>query len=191
MDQNPALSEQGMTEFPLQVEVEEDIEQEIETFVRFKRLGQYAQAHELFQEVLIPNIAFFPVVAEYADLLLEEGRYGTLSKFLDIQIECMDTVFESDEVELLCIMRSLAQIHTKGALRAALDQASKTWVFLQRIPVKDGATLPSDVQVIAKSAPESLFHIVFKEYTNLRLGKNGSLIIKHLDRSTHSKYTSI
>lgn len=157
MEDNPALPDQGPGEFPLQMEIEEDLEQEIENFVRLKRLGQYKKAHEMFEEVLTRHIAFFPVVAEYADLLLEQGRYGVLSKFLDIQIECMESVFEEDEVELLRIMRSLALIHTKGALRAALARASKTWMFLQRTGTKlTLANFPSDVQVI-----ETLLSFVF------------------------------
>lgn len=151
MDDSSALSEQGTTDFALEMEVEEDIEQEIETFVRLKRLGQYKKAHEMFQQVLIPHIAFFPVVAEYADLLLEEGKYGALGRFLDIPIECMETIFEEDELELLRIMRSLALIHTKGALRAALAQASKTWSFLRDLELSvRRVDLPSDVQVNSK-----------------------------------------
>lgn len=150
MDDNSALLEQGTTHFALEMEVEEDLEQEIETFVRLKRLGHYNKAHEMFEQVLISHIAFFPVVAEYADLLLEEGKYGALLRFLDIQIECMETIFEEDELELLKIMRSLALIHTKGALRAALEQASKTWKFLHRMELSiTRVNLPSDAQVLS------------------------------------------
>ena len=62
----------------------------------------------------------------------------------------METIFEEDELELLKIMRSLALIHTKGALRAALEQASKTWKFLHRMELSiTRVNLPSDAQVLS------------------------------------------
>lgn len=139
---------QDTTPFSLTMEVEEDIEQEIENFVRFKRRGEYLQAQELFQQSLSSHLALFPVIAEYADLLLEQGKFRTLSEFLDIQLQYMESMLEEQEVELLRIMRSLVGIYTIGALRPALEQARDTWNFLrrQRSKVPPG-TLPSDVEV--------------------------------------------
>lgn len=132
----------------LTMEVEEDIEQEIETFVRFKRRGQYERAEELFQQTLLAHLSFFPVIAEYADLLLLQEKYRILSQFLDIQIEYMEPVLEDDEVELLRIMRSLAQLYTKGSLRSALKQAGASWDFLYTRSTKiPFGTLPGDVEV--------------------------------------------
>ncbi|GLI79203.1 hypothetical protein PoHVEF18_007531 [Penicillium ochrochloron] len=130
------------------MEVEEDIEQEIETFVRFKRRGQYERAEELFQQTLLAHLSFFPVIAEYADLLLLQEKYRILSQFLDIQIEYMEPVLEDDEVELLRIMRSLAQLYTKGSLRSALKQAGASWDFLYTRSTKiPFGTLPGDVEI--------------------------------------------
>lgn len=136
--------------FSLSLEFEEDLEQEIEAFVRFKRLRRYDEAHEVFQKTLSAHVGFFPVAAEYADLLLEQGNYKMLSDFLDIQIEYMGTIFEEEEIELFRIMRSLVRIHTRGALRPALVQAAHTWNFLHnrrdKIPESQRG-FPSDVQV--------------------------------------------
>ncbi|KAJ5973625.1 hypothetical protein N7481_010835 [Penicillium waksmanii] len=139
---------QETTPFSLAMEVEEDIEQEIESFVRFKRRGEYLQAQELFQQTLSSHLTLFPVIAEYADLLLEQGKFRTLSEFLDIQIQYMESMLEEEEVELLCIMRSLVGIYTMGALRPALEQAEITWSFLcrRRFEVSPG-TLPGDVEI--------------------------------------------
>lgn len=135
--------------FTLSMEVEEDIEEEIETFVRFKRRGEYEQAHRVFQQCLSKHLSFFPVVAEYADLLWEQGKYQVLSGFLDIQLQYMETAFEEEEIELLRIMRCLVLIHTKGALRSALGQADRSWDFLYcRREMVPFGTLPSDVEVI-------------------------------------------
>lgn len=145
--------------FSLSLDFEEDIEQEIEAFVRFKRLRDYDKAHEIFQRALSRHVGFFPVAAEYADLLLEEGRYKVLSEFLDIQIEYMETIFEDEELELFRVMRSLVRIHTRGALRPALVQARRTWNFLhnRRKSISNSQKhFPSDVQV-RSSSPKIIF----------------------------------
>lgn len=130
------------------MEVEEDIEQEIENFVRFKRRGEYEKAEEVFQQTLAAHLSLFPVLAEYADLLLVQGKYRILSEFLEIQIQCMEPTLEEEELELLHIMKSLVQIHHHGFLRSALVQASRTWDFLhhrgKKLPI---GTLPDDVEV--------------------------------------------
>lgn len=139
---------QETTPLSLAMEVEEDVEQEIENFVRFKRRGEYLQAQELFQQTLSSHLTLFPVIAEYADLLLEQGKFQTLSEFLDIQIQYMESMLEEAEMELLRIMRSFVEIHTMGALRPALEQARISWRFLcdRRSYLSPGA-LPSDVEV--------------------------------------------
>lgn len=130
------------------MEVEEDIEQEIESFVRFKRRGEYEQAEEVFQETLSRHLSLFPVIAEYADFLLVQDKYRILSEFLDIQMQYMESVFEEEEMELMRIMKSLVTIHTKGLLRSALVQAKRTWDFLARRSASmPPDTLPGDVEV--------------------------------------------
>lgn len=114
------------------LECEGKIKQQIVDFVRFKRLRKYGQAHEIFQQTLSKHVSLYPVVVEYADLLLEQGKYRTLDDFLDTQIERAQGLLEDVEIELLQIMRSLVRIHTKGALRSALRRATKTWDFLRR-----------------------------------------------------------
>lgn len=124
--------------FSLTMEVEEDIEQEIETFVRFKRRGEYRQAEKVFQETLSRHLSLFPVIGEYADFLLVQENYRILSEFLDIQFQYMESVLEEEEMELLRIMKSLVNIHTQGSLRPALVQAKHSWDFLSR----RGASMP-------------------------------------------------
>ncbi len=132
----------------LTMEVEEDIEQEIESFVRFKRRGEYEQAEEVFQETLSKHLSLFPVIAEYADFLLVQEKYRILSEFLDIQMQYMESVFKEEEMELLLIVKSFVNIYTKGLLRPALVQAKHTWGFLARRSMSmPPDTLPVDVEV--------------------------------------------
>jgi hypothetical protein len=134
--------------FSVTMELEEDIEQEIETFVRFKRRGEYRQAEIAFQETLFGHLSLFPIIGEYADFLLVQEKYGILSEFLDIQLQYMESALEEEEMELLCIMKSLVNIHTKGSLRPALVQAKHSWDFLScRGASTPPDTLPGDVEV--------------------------------------------
>jgi hypothetical protein len=142
------LPGQEAAPFSLTMEVEEDVELEIETFVRFKRRGEYERAEEIFQQTLSAHLSLFPVIAEYADLLLVQEKYRMLSEFLDIQIQYMEPVLEEEEVELLRIMRSLAHLYTEGSLRSALKQAKASWDYMySRITTIPFGTLPGDVEV--------------------------------------------
>ncbi|KAJ5897090.1 uncharacterized protein N7473_006489 [Penicillium subrubescens] len=142
------LPGQEAAPFSLTMEVEEDVELEIETFVRFKRRGEYERAEEIFQQTLSAHLSLFPVIAEYADLLLVQEKYRMLSEFLDIQIQYMEPVLEEEEVELLRIMRSLAHLYTEGSLRSALKQAKASWDYMYSRSTKiPFGTLPGDVEI--------------------------------------------
>ena len=80
MDSSPTVKGKGSSptelsndfEFQFQFEVEEDIEGELEDFVRLARLGLVEQAREHFQQTLLP------VFAEYEELLVSENAYQEL-----------------------------------------------------------------------------------------------------------------
>jgi hypothetical protein len=128
-------------------EVEEDLEAEIEQFVALKRRCEYEAAHEAFNNTLLRHISFFPVIAEYADLLLEETKYRMLLEFVNIQLECLGDMLREEEAELLRIMRALARIHTYGALGPAREQAALTFKFLSSRSTASSSTFPTDVEV--------------------------------------------
>ncbi|KAL4889457.1 hypothetical protein BDV59DRAFT_210367 [Aspergillus ambiguus] len=98
-----------------------DINHDIERLARLCRLGHFSQAAMLFEERLAPHVDFFPVVAEYADLLLEQEDYGHLHKFISSRLLDPHVKFSDEEVLLLKLLKSLAEIHTRGALIPALE----------------------------------------------------------------------
>ena len=65
----------------LEYEIEEDVEAELEEFVRLNHIGQFKEAHELFDECLRHHADWYPISAEYADLLLREGKLEQLATF--------------------------------------------------------------------------------------------------------------
>lgn len=65
----------------LECEIEEDIEAELEDFVRLNHTGQFIDAHELYEECLSTHDDWYPIAAEYADCLLREGDFAQLAAF--------------------------------------------------------------------------------------------------------------
>ena len=119
----------------LDLDIQIDISEDIDTLAHLNRLGQFKEAIHLFEEKLQDHLDFFPVVAEYADLLLELGSYGRLSKFLT---ECLNeqedgsvAKFAPDEELLLKSLKALAEVYSKGALRLALSEALHALEYLE------------------------------------------------------------
>lgn len=65
----------------LEYEMEEDLEAELEDFVRLSHSGQFKDAHELYDECLSAHDSWYPIAAEYADCLLREGDFQQLVTF--------------------------------------------------------------------------------------------------------------
>ncbi|EON70058.1 hypothetical protein W97_09296 [Coniosporium apollinis CBS 100218] len=115
----------------------DDIPGEVKAFVRLNRLGRFNEAEEFFETSLQGNIDLFPVTAECADFLLEQGLYGNLSRFLRSQMldrEYAKSADEQPEEErhLLKLLLALSEIRTQGSLSSALKEARAAKLFLQR-----------------------------------------------------------
>jgi hypothetical protein len=98
-----------------------DINPDLECLSRLNRLGHFKEAARIFEERLIAYVDFFPVVAEYADLLLEQGSFGHLRDFLSNRLDDSRVEYSDDEVRLMRLLRSLAEMYTSGALIPALE----------------------------------------------------------------------
>ncbi|KAI9933783.1 hypothetical protein MW887_004855 [Aspergillus wentii] len=109
----------------LDLEAGLDVTGDLERLSELNRLGRFSEGIKLFHERLAPHLDFFPVVAEYADLLLEQGDFGALIKLADEESVPFQEKFDSDQVLLLKLLVSLAGMHTKGALLPALERAEE------------------------------------------------------------------
>ena len=101
-----------------ELEIEEDFFEELESFTRLKKLGRFQEASSLFEEALVKHCNFFPVLVEYADLLLEQGRYDYILGYTD------------EEGYLLRLFEAVARMYSQGALEGALEEAREAWDFL-------------------------------------------------------------
>ena len=88
----------------LECDIEEDVEAELEEFVRLSHTGQFSDAHELFDECLSSHIDWYPVAAEYADCLLREGSFRQLQPFC---FKVASSFTDNSETRLLDMMQIL------------------------------------------------------------------------------------
>lgn len=114
----------------LEMDVALDIQTDLESLARMNPLGHYKSAIRLFNERLASHVDFFPVVAEYADLLLQRGDFGQLYQFLGHHLSKSQHEYKYAEKLLMRVLRSFAQIHTKGALLPALNMALEIRQYL-------------------------------------------------------------
>lgn len=106
----------------LECDFEENIPDWIEQFVRLSKHGEFKRARLLFDDYLRPYLALFPVAAEYAHFLLEQGNFGTLEEFLTKYLQ-KNLSFDRDEVQLLRLYLAFARVYTRGHLREAVEEA--------------------------------------------------------------------
>ncbi|KAF4152761.1 hypothetical protein CNMCM6069_001731 [Aspergillus lentulus] len=140
--------QQTGTTFPLELELEEDIEEEIHHFVKLSRLGDYAEAQKFFDQTLRKHDHLFPVLAEYADMLLEQGRCRHASEILEKYIRSRSETLDGDEIQLLKIMKSLADMHSKGALTLALVEAQRAWRLIQLAGQESSGKILNEVHIL-------------------------------------------
>ncbi|GLA65287.1 hypothetical protein AtubIFM54640_007037 [Aspergillus tubingensis] len=107
----------------LDLDIALDLEHELGILARLNRLGHFTKGIRLFEERLAPHVDFFPVAAEYADLLLEQGSFGQLRQFIASRLTDTLAKYTEEEVILLKAIRALAEMHTRGALIPALNMA--------------------------------------------------------------------
>lgn len=109
--------------FKFQVTI--DLQDALDAFVRYSRLGLFKGAEELYLEMSQGNETCFAIIAERADSLLTQGRYRDLSSFLDDKIKQPQKYpFEEDQKNTLRLLEGLVNIRTSGKLREALGAAS-------------------------------------------------------------------
>ncbi|KAJ5425407.1 hypothetical protein N7465_000477 [Penicillium sp. CMV-2018d] len=81
----------------LDLEAAVDINPDLECLSRLNRLGHFKEASRLFEERLVVHVDFFPVVAEYSDLLLEQGSFGQLHDFLSTRLKDSRVEYSDEE----------------------------------------------------------------------------------------------
>ncbi|EXJ92579.1 hypothetical protein A1O3_01131 [Capronia epimyces CBS 606.96] len=107
--EDPPITPSKDFDFQLEFDIEEDIEGELEDFVRLVRLGLFKKAREHFYQTLEPHLDLFPILAEYAELLISESAYQDLLRLLpQSQEQCG---FSDSEWWLVRLLQACAQTY--------------------------------------------------------------------------------
>jgi hypothetical protein len=128
------------------LDIVEDIPAELEDFIFLSRLAIFEEAKGLFEQNLRPYISFFPVLAEYTDMLLEEGLYADLTQLLT-SVDL--SRYSEDERNLLDLINALSKAYSEQSLinaqgeqvderpmmEAALNQAKHWYNSLWNSPL--------------------------------------------------------
>ena len=124
MDFTPAVEN---THLKLNFDIEEDVEAELEEFVRLNRIGRFDEAHEVFDECLEPYQEWFPVAAEFADCLLHQCRYDALLRFTERQY---DKNWGSQELNVFRLIGIRAKCHQTENVQGLIEEAVSIWLEL-------------------------------------------------------------
>ena len=115
----------------LEYEIEEDVEAELEEFVRLNHSGQMKDAHKLYHDCLSGHEDWFPVAAEFADCLLREGNIAKLAKFGKGKAATFSDPYEK---ALLFLMGSIGDCVERDDSNHLWDVAKQTWSMLSLEP---------------------------------------------------------
>lgn len=126
-------STNGKELLPNDMEWSQDLPGDLDTFARLTRAGHFVRAESFYQEVLQEHERFFPVAAEYADMLIEQGAFGKAEDFLEVRLRDDSTIllsnpeprYAEDEVLVLKLLHGIAKIHTKLCFEDAVMTAEE------------------------------------------------------------------
>lgn len=104
------------------ITIEENTEEAIETFARLSTLGHFAKAADLFEDVLKHYLDELAVFAEYANFLVQQGKYSVLLDRVNERTSMEgDVKPQEDETVYLELLRALSMLHFEGQLVKVLD----------------------------------------------------------------------
>ncbi|KAJ5988562.1 hypothetical protein N7481_003772 [Penicillium waksmanii] len=130
-----------------------DLSDELSHLSRLNRLGHFKAGISFFESRLAQHMDFFPVVAEYADLLQQQGAFGNMSRFVHTRCHDSSVSYSHNEMTLLKLLECVANIHTKGALLPALEMAKS--VLGQSEELDDGSNQENLSRYRSHSLPKT------------------------------------
>lgn len=102
--------------------IDENVEEAVEMFARLSILGHFAKAASFFDNALKHRLHLFPVFAEYASFLSQQGRYDLLLGLVEERIGSkVNTEFLEEEDIHLNLLRALSMLRSQGRLVVALE----------------------------------------------------------------------
>ena len=125
MTSRQLVTETGDTMVEIECDIEEDVEGELEDFVRLSHTYQFVKAQQLYDECLSSREAWFPVSAEYAEFLCLQRQYDQLKSF---SLAALTRFSAVQERAIFHLMNLLADCYLHLAdTHNTLNNALKIW----------------------------------------------------------------
>ena len=125
MTSRQLVTETGDTMVEIECEIEEDIEGELEDFVRLSHTYQFVKAQQVYDECLSSREAWFPVSAEYADFLCLQRQYDQLKSF---SLAAQTRFSDVQELAIFRLMELLANCYLQPSdIKNTLINALEAW----------------------------------------------------------------
>ena len=150
-EEEDAADEDDRISWGLEYDVFEDVASALEEFVRLNHVKRFVEAEELYRSCLSNHQDWFPVLAEFAEHLLLRRSYEELAEFSDHSLR---VVKDSREMQVLIMMRVIADVHLKKSFQDAIIQTSIIW---HCFPIDYKKTLPIDTEV----SPSGMFLYIY------------------------------
>jgi tetratricopeptide (TPR) repeat protein len=118
----------------LDIDVQIDLAEDVAELARLNRLGWFKQGVILYEEKLKNHLDCFPVVVEYADLLLQQGEYKKALSFTEYCCALHDRTetYAPDEYIVLKSMNAYAAIFATGTVDPAVEALKRMLEYLRR-----------------------------------------------------------
>ncbi|KAI1405226.1 hypothetical protein F4819DRAFT_444503 [Hypoxylon fuscum] len=141
----------------LKMSLREDLDEILEEFCRLQRLGNFASARQLFAENLQEHIDKPYILIEYAEMLLEQGDYKTLSEIDDDTIYnmYMNSKHDSDQSllrkywEMIQLLVAHYRPGRPGVSLSEFDIVRDTLNHLQSIMSAEGEVSSTEIKMLA------------------------------------------
>jgi hypothetical protein len=117
----------------------QDIAANLDTYVQLSIAGQYNRASWYFDDLLNTPDAEFPVVAQHADTMIDQGSFGEAEELLLTYQESHPPVRSEDEERHLILDLLLAntQMYTKCDTKRAAKTVTKALQMVGRVLIDD------------------------------------------------------
>lgn len=130
---------------PLEYDLSKDVSSALEEFVRLNHVKKFIEAEKVYQDCLVEHQDWFPIVAEFAEHLLLRSSYRELAEFSE---KNMRGFTDSREMQVLIMMRVIADIYLNQSFRDAIAQISIIW---HHFPIDYRSKMPIDTEVSLSS----------------------------------------
>lgn len=137
---------------------QDDIAEDLETFVRLSKAGHFSRAEDFFRAFLESHAGDFAVAAQYAENLIEQGSFAKAETFLCARLSNGDVYANDEQRLILSVLLVTVRLHTKSHVLRAVYTAKTCLKRLRDLPIAEDMS-PLEVSKQTRYLDVGLFYI--------------------------------